>query len=88
MKLNNKINQVKYIMHENISQSLENTVKLETIEIKSEELMQNASIFKNSAKELKNKMWWKNFKIKLIIFSTVAIVSTIISVTVVSSKQK
>lgn len=89
IKVNNKINLVKDIMHENISQSLENIVKMETIEIKSEELVQSAGIFKNSARELKNKMWWKNFKIKLIVFSIIAIILTIIiSVSVVSLKQK
>lgn len=89
MKVNNKINQIKDIMHENISQSLENIVKMETIELKTEELIQSAGIFENSAKQLKNKMWWKNLKIKLIIFSIIAIILTIIiSVSVVSLKQK
>jgi len=76
-------------MHENISQSMENIIKLETIQLKSEELQQQAGIFNISARELKNKMWWKNFKIKLIIFSIVAIIlGVIISIIVVETKSK
>lgn len=89
MKVSNKINQVKDIMHENISIALENTVKIDSIELKSEDLVQSAGILKKSVRELKNKLWWKNFKIKLIVFNIIAIVLTIIiSVVVVSSNQK
>ena len=41
-QVTNKINQVKDIMHENINIVLENTAKLETIELKSEESQQSA----------------------------------------------
>lgn len=89
VQVTNKINQVKDVMHENINVALDNMVKLEVIELKSEELQQSAGIFRVSARDLKNKMWWKNFKMKLIIFSIIAIILTIIiSVAVVVSKQK
>lgn len=77
-KVNNKIEQTKFIMQENIEQSLANTIKLETIELKSEELQQSAGIFRYNAKELKNKMWWKNMKMKLMIGSVIAIILIII----------
>ena len=89
IQITNKVNNVKDIMHENISQSMENLVKLETIELRSEELQQQAVIFSLSARELKNKMWWKNLKIKLIIFSIIAIIlGIIITIIVVESKAK
>lgn len=89
LQVTNKINQVKDVMHDNINIALENTVKLETIELKSEELQQSAGLFRVSARDLKNKMWWKNFKMKLIIFSIIAIILTIIiSIAVTVSKQK
>jgi hypothetical protein len=56
-QVTNKINQVKDVMHENINITLENTAKLETIELKSEELQQSAGIFRGYARDLKNKMW-------------------------------
>jgi len=88
VQISNKVNQTKDVMHENISKSMDNLIKLETIELKSEELQQSAGIFRTSARDLKNKMWWKNFKIKLIIFSIVSIILIIIiSVAVTVSKQ-
>lgn len=88
-QVKDKVNQVKDVMHNNINIALENTIKLESIELKSEELQQSAGIFKMSARNLKNKMWWKNFKMKLIIFSIIVIILTIIiSVAVVLSREK
>lgn len=63
----NKLNDVKSVMHQNIEMALQNCIKLEDIELKSQELSQSAGIFKGRAKDLKNKMWWKNLKMKLII---------------------
>lgn len=72
-----------------IFQSLENIIKLETIELKTEELQQQAEMLRLSARELKNKIWWKNFKIKLIIFSTISIIlGIIITVTVIVVETK
>ena len=89
IKVSNKINKVKNIMHENIQFALENTTKMESIELKSEELLHFSADFKSNTTKLKNKMWWKNFKIKLIVFSIIAIILTIIiSTSVIVSKQK
>ena len=92
---NNKLDEVKYkvnlvkdVMHNNINLALENTTKLETIEVKSEELQQVAGIFKRNATDLRKKMWWKNFKMKAAIFFIIAsILSIIIGVAVYVSKS-
>lgn len=55
----------------------------------SEELQQQAGVFKRNANELKKKMWWKNIKMKLIIgFIILAILGIIIGVAVAMSKSK
>lgn len=77
-KINKKLEKTKDIMHENIETALDNCVKLETIELKTEELQQSAGIFRFNAKQLKNKMWWKNIKMKLIIGSIISIILIII----------
>jgi hypothetical protein len=83
-----KVNQVRDIMHDNINLALENTTKLETIELKSEELQQSAGIFKKNASELRKKMWWKNFKMKAAFFLIIAsILAIIISIAVYVSKN-
>jgi hypothetical protein len=88
-KISKKIDNVKDIMHENITKSLENVEKLEEIELKSSELQISAGLFRKSAKELKSKMWWKNIKIKLIIGSVIMVIlGIIIAICVVMSKNK
>ena len=68
--------------------ALQNCVKLENIEKQAEELQQQAGVFKRNATDLKNKMWWKNMKMKLILaFIFLAILGIIIGVCVYVSKK-
>jgi hypothetical protein len=62
-----KVEDTKTVMHDNITKALENQVKLELIELQSEELMQNSGIFMQRSKQLKNKMWWKNMRMKIMV---------------------
>lgn len=66
-EVNAKINEVKLTMSENIEIALQYLIKLDTLEKKTEELTQFAGSFSHSARKLKNKQWWKNMKIKLMI---------------------
>jgi hypothetical protein len=82
-----KVDAVKLVMQDNINIALQNCVKLESIEATSEELQQQAGIFKKNAKDLRDKMWWKNMKMKLIIaFIVIAILAIIIGVSVAYSQ--
>eukprot|EP01038_Epipyxis_sp_PR26KG_P008946 gene8946-12063_t len=84
----NKVESVKLVMQENIQATLANLEKLENIEKKTEDLQAQASVFKNSATDLKNKMWWKNIKMKLIIAIVIlAILGIIIGIIVGMSKK-
>jgi len=84
-----KVDSVKLVMKDNVDLALQNCVKLESIEKAAEELQQQAGVFKRNANELKNKMWWKNIKMKLIIgFIILAILGIIIGVIVAMSKKK
>ena len=68
--------------------ALQNCVKLENIEKQAEELQQQAGVFKRNATDLKNKMWWKNMKMKLILaFIFLSILAIIIGVCVYMAKQ-
>ena len=87
-EVNEKLDKVKVIMNDNIDLALQNCAKLETMELKSEELLQQAGVFKKSAKDIKNKLWWKNMRAKLIIATIVFIIVGIISaIFVVYNKQ-
>ena len=63
------IEKIRVTMHENVIIGFQNEAKLEAIERQSEELMQQAGIFKDNSLTLKRKMWWKQFKMKCIIGS-------------------
>lgn len=62
-----KVEAVKLQMQKNIEQTLENSVTLKKIEDDTDDLIVSAGIFKKQAQTLKNKMWWKNCKMKMII---------------------
>jgi len=65
-EIEHKLNNVKNTMSDNINQSLENTIRLTYIEEQTHDLQMSAAEFNRNATLLKNKMWWKNIKTKLI----------------------
>jgi hypothetical protein len=88
-KVSNKVNNVKEMMHDNIAKSLENVEQLEVIYVKADDLMQSAGVFRDNTRKLKNKMWWKNMKMKLLFASIIIVILVItISVGVILSKSK
>lgn len=79
---------MKAVMQENITQGLQNCVKLESIQQQAEELQMQAGVFKKNAVELKNKMRCKEIKTKLIMaFIFLAIVGSIVGIAVWQSKK-
>mmetsp|Transcript_20169 Transcript_20169/g.61237 ORF Transcript_20169/g.61237 Transcript_20169/m.61237 type:complete len:126 (-) Transcript_20169:91-468(-) len=66
--LNVKVNNVKLTMQDNVRQALEGTHKIEALEKSAEELQAQAGVFKKQAHDLRKHMWWKNCKMKIIIF--------------------
>ncbi len=84
-----KVENVKDVMHENIDVALKNCIKLETIELKAEEMEQQASIFKRHTTELRKKMWWKNMKMKLCFaFIILIIIAIIVGIIVAYTHKK
>lgn len=79
-KVQEKVDNIRGIMHENISQALVNLESTKELEIKSEDLMQSASIFKDRSTELKRKMCWKEWKMKLIIGGSIFLILGVIIV--------
>lgn len=80
-----KVEEVKNVMHENIEKAVQNCVKLETIDRAAEDLMKEAGAFQINAKKLKNKLWWKNIKLWLIISCIIIIIIGIIIAIIFSS---
>lgn len=82
-----KVESVKLVMQENVELALQNCVTLESIEEKAEQLQQQAGVFKKTAKDIKNKMWWKNLKMKLAIaFIILAMFGIVLAITIPKAK--
>jgi vesicle-associated membrane protein 4 len=88
LKVKGQVEAVKSAMHDNISMALNNTIKMEELSIKAENLSNDSKVFNDGAKKLKNQIWWKNVKMYIAIASVVAIILTIvISVAVLSAQN-
>jgi hypothetical protein len=84
-----KLDVVKSNMKENIQQILQNQESIERIELASVQLKEMASDFKDGAKSLKDKMFWKKWKMRLLIgfLVTAVLVVIIVPIAVASSKS-
>jgi hypothetical protein len=79
-----KVDVLKMKMQDNIRQALENSVTLEKIESDAADLQASAGIFRQQAKSLKSKMWWKNLKMKLLIAGVVLTILGVVAILIAS----
>jgi hypothetical protein len=77
-KVQSQVSEVKSIMMENIEKVLDRGEKLEMLVDKTENLRYQADQFQKSGKALRNKMWWQNIKMKLLVALILAIVVVVI----------
>ncbi len=73
-----QVSEVKNIMMENIEKVLDRGEKLEVLVDKTESLRYQADQFQKSGKALRNKMWWQNIKMKLLVALILSIVIVVI----------
>jgi hypothetical protein len=85
--LQEKIDVVKSVMQENIQQILINQEQVERINSSAERLNEQSQAFKSSTHELRNKMWWKMIKMRLLIGFVIVCVLIVIIVPVVIMSQ-
>ncbi|KAJ8610179.1 hypothetical protein CTAYLR_008742 [Chrysophaeum taylorii] len=82
-----KVEGVKMIMQENIEIALKNCVSLEAIDKQAEDLQAQAGVFKTRAKAVRNKMWWKLCKMRLMVAGVIIIILVVIIVPLVTMSQ-
>mmetsp|Transcript_7472 Transcript_7472/g.17099 ORF Transcript_7472/g.17099 Transcript_7472/m.17099 type:complete len:158 (+) Transcript_7472:484-957(+) len=70
-KVLGQVDQVKSQMQDNIAGMLKNAEKAETLAEKSDQLSEQATVFKKRSGELKKQMRWKNLKMTLILVALV-----------------
>jgi len=77
-RVRQQLDEVKGVMVENIEKVLERGEKIELLVDKTDKLNQQAFKFEKSSKKLKNAMWWRNLKMKLVIAFVVILVLYVI----------
>lgn len=78
-----KVEEVKSSMQNNIANMLKNTEQAESLAEKSDQLNEQASVFKKRSTDLRKQMAWKDLKMTLILGGVVVIVLIIIIVPLV-----
>ena len=73
-----KVDEVKGIMVENIERVLERGEKIELLVDKTDNLRFQADKFHKTGRTLRNKMWWQNFKVQIIVLLIVILIAVII----------
>ncbi|DAZ99954.1 TPA: hypothetical protein N0F65_008761 [Lagenidium giganteum] len=63
----NQVDAVKGVMHNNIQVVLSNTEKMEVVEQKTNDLNEQAKVFRNTGRKLRKEMWWKNVKLTILL---------------------
>jgi Synaptobrevin len=78
-----KVDAAKASMQSNIANMLKNSEAAESLAAKSDQLNEQASVFKKRTTDLKKQMAWKNMKMTLILAAVIAIILIIIIVPLV-----
>uniref|UniRef100_A0A7S0RW97 V-SNARE coiled-coil homology domain-containing protein n=1 Tax=Chlamydomonas leiostraca TaxID=1034604 RepID=A0A7S0RW97_9CHLO len=73
-----KVNEVKDVMVENIEKVLERGERIELLVDKTDDLRSQAETFQKKGRQLRNKMWWQNCKMKLVIAFAVILLAVVI----------
>ena len=60
-----KVDTAAKIMQENVDAALLHCDRLETIEVNAQELGQSAAVFRDRARQLRYKLWWRVMRMKL-----------------------
>lgn len=80
-----KVDDVKSSMQSNIANMLKNTEKAESLAEKSDQLNEQASVFKKRSTSLKQQMAWKNLKMTLLLGGLVIVILIVILAPVINA---
>lgn len=87
-KVQSELDSTINVMRNNLGKVLNRGEKLEDLEAKSESFEMNAFNFRAGSKKLKQKLWWQNFRLKLILaFIIIAVLLVIIIPLAVKKKS-
>ncbi|KAJ2800717.1 Vesicle membrane receptor protein (v-SNARE) [Coemansia helicoidea] len=82
-----QIDEVVDIMQENINSMVKRGEDLNMVQDKSDRLRDDTQLFRQSANNVRKKMWWKNMKWKIFIAAAIVVIILVIVLSVVLSKK-
>ncbi|RDX98744.1 putative vesicle-associated membrane protein 726 [Mucuna pruriens] len=77
-KVKAQVSEVQEVMRANIDQVLDRQVKIDVLVGQTEDLRNQAGVFRRQGDQLRRKMWYQNMKIKLIVLSILIVFILII----------
>lgn len=83
-----QVNEVKGAMQNNINAALRNTENIEHLLDQTNAMKTEASGFQRTAGRVKQKMWWQNFKLQLLIGGLILLLVVVILASVFANKGK
>lgn len=83
-----QVDAVKGVMQNNINSVLRNTENIETLLDQTNAMKTEASGFQRTAGRVKQKMWWQNFKLQLLIGGLLVLLVVVILASVFANKNK
>jgi len=83
-----QVDAVKGTMQDNIANMLKNTEKAESLAEKSDQLNEQASVFKKRSTDLRKQMRWKNLKMTLILGGFVLLIVLVVVVPLIVRAKK
>lgn len=83
-----KVDVVKGQMQNNIADMLKNTEKADSLAEKSDQLNEQASVFKKKSTDLRKQMAWKNLKMTLLLGGIVIVILVVILVPLIKRSKK
>lgn len=83
-----KVDEVKSTMQGNIADMLKNTEQAESLAEKSDQLNEQASVFKKKSGDLRKQMAWKNLKMTLLLGGVIVVILIVILAPLISKSKK
>ena len=83
-----KVDGVKASMQSNIASMLKNTEQADSLAEKSDQLNDQASVFKKKSGDLRKQMAWKNMKMTLILGGVIVVILIVILAPLISKMKK
>ncbi|KHN03622.1 Putative vesicle-associated membrane protein 726 [Glycine soja] len=77
-KVKAQVSEVQQVMRANIDQVLDRQVKIDVLVGQTEDLRNQAGVFRERGDQIRRKMWYQNMKIKLIVLAIVIAIILII----------